>query len=218
MNQRIRDAVFEARTWLEKGCHSRVVEAQSDELARYSRLNAACDALGSFVGSRPEIDETLFTQLSECRAAVADVLASANLEAWIEEVDPGLYLAIPFFSRCSDKQPVWFVNRTQEEIIYIGRRLYAFATDDDGITDYSASSSAFADRIASASRLASGEKLKIDDYSMSFDGDFMGNHRIVIMQHNEQIEMRALVGKLGGHLWRGEGRGIHLLKSAPVKL
>lgn len=57
-----------------------------------------------------------------------------------------------------------------------------------------------------------------DKYSMSFAGDFMGNHRIVIIQHNEQIEIRALVGKLGGHLWREECRGIHLLKRrAPVK-
>jgi hypothetical protein len=49
------------------------------------------------VGSRPEVDENLFAQLSECRAGVADVLASATLEAWIEEIDPGLSLAIPFF-------------------------------------------------------------------------------------------------------------------------
>ena len=111
MNQKIRDAIFESRIWLEKGCHSRVVEVHGGELARYSRLNAACDALESFVGSRPEIDENLFAQLSECRAGVAGVLASANLEAWIEEVDPGLYLAIPLCSRCSDKQPVWLVNR-----------------------------------------------------------------------------------------------------------
>ena len=162
--------------------------------------------------SRPQVDENLFVLLSECRAGVSDVLASANLEAWLDEVEPGLYLATPFFSRCSDKQPTWLVNRTQEEIIYIGRRLYAFATDDNGVTDYSARSSAFADRIAGASRMAPGEKLKIDDYSMSFDGDYMGNHRIVVMQRNEQIEMMALVGKLDGHLWRDDGRGIHLLK------
>lgn len=110
MNQKIRDAVFESRTWLEKGCHSRVVEVHGGELARYSRLNAACDALESFVGSRPEVDENLYAQLSECRAGVADVLASATLEAWIEEIDPDLYLAIPFFSRRSDKQPVWLGN------------------------------------------------------------------------------------------------------------
>ena len=53
MNRKIQDIVFESRIWLEKGCHDRVTEIYGSELARYSRLDAACDALESFFGKPP---------------------------------------------------------------------------------------------------------------------------------------------------------------------
>jgi hypothetical protein len=116
-------------------------------------------------------------------------------------VGEGIYLAIPFFSRCSDLQPTWLVNRTQTDIIYIGRKLYVFASADDEIAEYAKQGSAFGDRIANASRIAPGSKLKIDDYSMSFDGDFAGTHRVVLLRGAEQVEMLASIGKLAGYLW-----------------
>lgn len=208
----IRKLVLESTTWFERDCHPVVIESQQEALARYGRLNAACDSLESFVGFRPVHDEDLFEQLSARRREIADALAVLNLDAHLADVGEGIYLAIPFFSRCSDLQPIWLVNRTQTDIVYMGRKLYAFASADDEIDEYAKQGSAFGDRIANASRIAPGSKLKIDDYSMSFDGDFVGTHRVVLLRGAEQVEMLASIGKLAGYLWDRDAHGIHLLK------
>jgi len=44
--------------------------------------------------------------------------------------------------------------------------------------------------------------LKIKDYSMRVDGDFVGIYRVMVMRYGKQIEMIASVGKLAGYLWR----------------
>ncbi len=56
---------------------------------------------------RPRIDDDAFNVLAMRRAQVADHIAHANLQAYEQEAPAGLYLAIPFLLRCSDKQPVW---------------------------------------------------------------------------------------------------------------
>lgn len=211
---RIRDLVMESTGQFEQDCHPAVVESHRETIARYARLNAACDSLESFLGSRPEHDRDTFEQLFARRREIADELAGLNLEAHLADVEEGIHLAIPFFSRCSDLQPVWLVNRSESDIVYIGRKLYAFASADDGIDEYAKRGSAFGDKIAGASRIAPGGKLRIDDYSMSFDGDFMGTHRVVLMRGAEQVEMYALISKLAGYLWDKENHGIHLLKDA----
>lgn len=208
----IQTLVLESTTRFEQDCHPTVIESQHEALARYGRLNAACDSLESFLGFRPAHDEDLFEQLAARRRGIADVLAGLNLDAHLADVGEGMYLAIPFFSRCSDLQPVWLVNRSQTDIVYVGRKLYAFASADDGIDEYATQASAFGDKIANSSRIAPGGKLKIDDYSMSFDGDFVGTHRVVLLRGHEQVEMLASIGKLAGYLWDRDAHGIHLLK------
>lgn len=101
------------------------------------------------------------------------------------------------------------------QIVYIGRKLYAFASDNDGISDYRTQASAFADGIAPISTVAPGSKLRIDEYSMSYDGDFVGVHRLVMMVGGDQIEMMVSIGKLAGYLWKEKKvPGFHLLKPA----
>ncbi len=75
----------------------------------------------SLLGARPRIGDDAFTLLSQRRAQIADLIAMANLDAYEQEVASGLYLAIPFFPRCSDKQPVWLVNRTAKPFTYLSR-------------------------------------------------------------------------------------------------
>jgi PHD/YefM family antitoxin component YafN of YafNO toxin-antitoxin module len=209
----ITKAVFDEVEWLLKDCHPTVAANKRGDVDRYARLNASCAALESFSGMRPRADDDVFDLISKRRAEVADVLAAANLEARIIDLADGIYLAIPFFSRCSDKQPVWLVNKSGGEVVYIGRKLYAFASDDDGISDYRTQSSAFADGIAPLASLAPGSKIKIDDYSMSYDGDFVGVQRLVLLIGGEQIEMITSVGKLAGYLWKDKKvPGFHLLK------
>ncbi|WP_236529553.1 hypothetical protein [Pseudomonas syringae] len=210
----IQNLVLESTNQFEQDCHPAVINSQQEAIARYCRLNAACDSLESFMGFRPVHDEDLFEQLSARRREIADVLAAFNLDAHLADVREGIYLAIPFFSRCSDLQPVWLVNLTLTDIVYIGRKLYAFASADDEIDEYAKQGSAFGDKIANASRIAPGNKVKIDDYSMSFDGDFVGTHRVVLLRGAEQVEMVASIGKLGGYLWDRDAHGIHLLEDA----
>lgn len=171
-----------------------------------------------FSAAAPLGDDDLFAELAARRAALADTLAAAALDARLAQVGEGLYLAVAYMTHCSDWQPLYLVNRTNQPIVYIGRRLYAFASAEDGITDYSTAASAFADGIAPVARLAPGERLAIDEYSMSFDGDFVGSHRVVILQDNEQVEMHASVGKLGGYLGRHETPGIHGLRRVKAKV
>ena len=128
----------------------------------------------------------------------------------------GLYLAIPFFPRCSDRQPVWLVNRTAKPITYISRSLYAYASTDDGVDEYQAAGSAFKDGIAVSAVIAPGNRLQVDDYSMSFDGDFVSNPRIVLTIDGERREWFVSVSKLGGYLWDKELHGFHALKDVTV--
>jgi len=213
MDNAIRTAVFAEVDWVLKDCHPSVAAKMRADIDRYARLNASCGALESFVGLRPRDDDDLFGLISKRRADVAAILAAANLEARIDDLGEGIYLAIPFFSRCSERQPVWLVDKSVAQIVYIGRKLYAFASDDDGVSDYRTRGGALTDGIAPVSTLSPGSKIEIDDYSMSFDGDFIGIHRLVLMIGGEQIEMMTSVGKLAGHLWKEEGMpGCHLLR------
>lgn len=212
IRQPIRDAVLSLTTRLVEECHPQVAQQHSAELVRYARLNCACDALESFHGLRPRADDDAFDVLSARRAQHADLIAAANLQAWELQAPPGLYLAIPYFSRCSDKQPVWLVNRSEQRITYLGRRLYAFASTDDGIDQYQRSGNAFADGIAGSAELAPGGRLQIEQYSMSFDGDFVSNRRVILLIDGERSEWLTSISKLGGYLWDEARRGLHRLE------
>nr|WP_245399644.1 hypothetical protein [Atopomonas sediminilitoris] len=193
-------------------CHPQVAQKHAEELARYARLTSACDALESFLGGRPSIDDDAFNVLTTRRAQVADLIAHANLKAYEQEAPAGLYLAIPFFSRCSDKQPVWLLNRTDQRVIYLQRLLHAYASTDDGIDEYQTAGNAFADGIAASSEVEPGQRLQIDDYSMSFDGDFVSNRRVILLVDDGRSEWVTSITKLGGHLWDEELHGLHALQ------
>lgn len=154
----------------------------------------------------------MFALLSQRRAQIADLIARANLDAYEQELPSGLYLAIPFFPRCSDKQPVWLVNRTAKPVTYLSRSLYAFASTDDCVDEYRAAGSAFKGGIAVSALIAPRERLQIDEYSMSFDGDFVSNRRIVLLIDGERREWFVSISKLGGYLWDEELHGFHALK------
>lgn len=154
LNQPISDEVTRRAQRLGKACHPVVAERQADELARYARLTSACDALESFIGIRSPADEDVFDLLAQRRGQIADVLAQANLEAFRQEAAPGIYLAIPYFAGCSDKQPVWLVNRTLRQITYIRPSWYAFVA---------------------YTIIEPNQKFRINEYSMSGDGRFVSN-------------------------------------------
>ena len=120
-------------------------------------------------------------------------------------------MAIPFFSRCSDKQPVWLLNRTGQSVTYLCRSLNAYASTDDGIDEYQAAGNAFADGIAASAVIEPGGRLRIDDCSMSFDGDFVSNRRIILLIDDARSEWFTSVSKLGGHLWDEALHGLHAL-------
>ena len=212
----IHDEVMSRASRLEGDCHPLVAERHADALARYARVTSACDALESFLGARPRMDDDVSALLSQRRALIADLIALANLDTYEQEVPAGLYLAIPFFPWCSDKQPVWLVNRTAKSITYLCRSLYAYASTDDGVDEYRAAGSAFKDGIAVSALIAPGERLQIDEYSMSFDGDFVSNRRIVLNIDGERREWFVSISKLGGYLWDEELHGFHALKDVTV--
>lgn len=214
----IRDTVINLTTGLADRCHPQVAERHSAELARYARLCCACDALESFLGMRPRVDDDAFALLSARRAEVADQLARANLLAWEQEAVEGLYLAIPYLTHCSDKQPVWLVNRTAQQVTYLGRKLYAFASTDEGVDEYQTSGNAFADGIAGSAVLAPGERLQIEDYSMSFDGDFVSNRRVILLIGSQRSEWLTSISRLGGYLWDEELHGLHRLTPVGVQV
>ena len=146
------------------------------------------------------------------RAQVADHIAHANLQAYEQEAPAGLYLAIPFLLRCSDKQPVWLLNRTEQRVTYLQRLLYAYASTDDGIDEYQTAGNAFADGIAASAEIEPGQRLQVNEYSMSFDDDFVSNRRIILMIDGERSEWVTSRTKLGGYLWDEELHGLHALK------
>lgn len=208
----IHDDVMDLASRLVDKCHPQVAQKHAEELARYARLTSACDALESFSGCRPRIDDDVFDLLARRRSHVADFIAHANLQAYEQEAPEGLYLAIPFFSRCSDKQPVWLLNRTGQRITYLRRLLYAFASTDDGIDEYQSAGNAFADGIAASSEVEPGQRLQIDDYSMSFDGDFVSNRRVILLINGVRSEWFTSISKLGGFLRHENLHGLHALK------
>ncbi|MCY1540682.1 hypothetical protein D9M68_763350 [compost metagenome] len=208
----IHDEVMGLASRLADKCHPQVAQKHAEELARYARLTSACDALESFLGCRPRMDDDAFDVLSARRSQVADLIAHANLQAYEQEAPEGLYLAIPFFSRCSDKQPVWLLNRTDQPVTYLRRQLYAYASTDDGIDEYQTAGNAFADGIAASSMIEPGGWLQIDDYSMSFDGDFVSNRRVILLIDGVRSEWFTSISKLGGYLWDEALHGLHALQ------
>ncbi|WP_257229323.1 hypothetical protein [Pseudomonas sp. BMW13] len=212
MRQSIRDEVMKLTSRLAQRCHQNVAEEHGALIARYARLDTACDAFNAFTGCRPVDDADVFDSLSQRRRGIADLLARANLDAFEQEKADGLFLAIPFFSWCSDKQPVLLVNRTNQAVTYIRRSLYAFASADDGIDEYRTVGSGFADGIAAGAVIQPGERLQIDDYSMSYDGDFVSNRRVVLIIEGKRAEWFVSVSKLAGFLWDEDLHGFHELK------
>lgn len=116
--------------------------------------------------------------------------------------------------RSDEGQIYRFHNRSNADLVYIGCKLYGFASAHDGIHDYAKNGSTFGDKIAGASRFAPGGKLKIDDYAMSFDGEFVGTHRVVLMRDCYHVEACASIGKLAWYLWDRKIHGIHRLIDA----
>ena len=212
MRQSIRDEVMKLTSRLAQRCHQRVVNEHGALIARYARLDTACATFDAFTGCRPPEDEDLFNSLAQRRRGIADLLAMANLVAFEQEKADGLFLAIPFFAWCSDKQPVFLVNRTSQAVTYIRRRLYAFASADDDIDEYRTTGSGFADGIAAGAVIRPGERLQIDDYSMSYDGDFVSNRRVVLIIEDELAEWFVSVSKLAGFLWDEGLQGFHELR------
>ena len=108
----IHDEVMSRTSRLTSDCHPLVAERQADALARYARVTSACDALESFLGARPRMDDDVFALLSQRRAQIAALIARANLDAYEQELPSGLYLAIPFFARCSASSPSgWLIGQ-----------------------------------------------------------------------------------------------------------
>lgn len=212
MRQSISDEVMKLTSRLAQRCHKSVAEEHAAHLARYARLDTACATFDAFTGCRPPEDDDVFDSLAQRRRGIADLLAMANLEAFEQEKADGLFLAIPYFCWCSDKQPVFLVNRTSQAVTYIRRRLYAFASADDGIDEYTAAGSAFEDGIAAGSVIQPGERLQVDSYSMSYDGDFISNRRVVLIIEGERAEWFVSVSKLAGFLWDEDLHGFHELK------
>lgn len=57
-----------------------------------------------------------------------------------------------------------------------------------------------------------GQKLQIDTYSMSWDGDFVSNRKVVLLIEGERGEWFASISKLAGYLWDEQLHGLHVLK------
>ena len=208
----IGDAVFDLAAYLTQGCHAQVAQQYAQELARYARLTTACEALESFSGYRPKDDEDAFRIMATRRTQIADLIAHANLQAYEQEAPAALYLAIPYFLRCTDKQPIWLLNRTEQRITYLRRDLNAYASSDEGIDHYQASGNAFADGIAASVLVEPGGKLQIDEYSMSFDGDFVSSRRVVLLIDGVRSEWFVSISKLAGYLWDEQLHGLHRLE------
>lgn len=209
MRNEIGKLVQDSASFSARSCHPIVRERHGELLQRFSRLDAACTALESFIGFRPRDDDDIFEQLASRRRETADALATLNLEAHIADAGDGLYIAIPFFTNCSDLQPMLLVNLTAGEVTYVGRRVHAHASDDDGIVSFQGDTSAFRDRMGAASIAAPGEQLQIGDYSMRVDGDFVSNYRLVLMIGGARVEAQVEVTKLAGFLWDRDCRGLH---------
>jgi len=64
---------------LASDCHPLVAERHVDALARYARVTSACDALESFLGARPRMDDDVFALLSQRRAQIADLIGGLTL-------------------------------------------------------------------------------------------------------------------------------------------
>lgn len=212
LHRPIHDEVMSRALRWANECHPKVAERHAGDLARYARLTSACDALESFSGIRPLKDDDAFDILAQRRTLIANLLALANLEAFEQETAAGIYLAIPYFDRCSDMQPVWLVNRTAQQLTYIRRSLYAYASTDDGVDEYNAAGSAFADGIAAAAVIEPGAKLQIDEYSMSWDGDFVSNRRVILLTEGVRGEWFTSISKLAGYLSDENLHGLHKLE------
>lgn len=99
-----------------------------------------------------------------------------------------------------------------EKFCCFRRSQYAYASTDDGVDEHRAAGSAFVDGIAAGSVIEPGQKLQIDTYSMSWDGDFVSNRRVVLLIEGERGEWFASISKLAGYLWDEQLHGLHLLK------
>lgn len=86
MRQSIRDEVMQLTSRLEQKCHTRVAEQYAGLLARFARLDTACNAFNAILGCRPADDADVFEMLSMRRRQIADVLAHANLDAYEQQL------------------------------------------------------------------------------------------------------------------------------------
>lgn len=212
MRRLVYEQVMGMTSRLVQACHPQVAEQHAALLARFARLDTACDAFNAFLGCRPADDADVFETLSLRRRQIADVLAHANLDAYEQGLTPGLYLAIPYFNWCSDKQPICLVNRTDAPCTYISRSCYAFASVDEGVDEYRTAGSAFTDGIAAGAVIQPGEKLEIDEYSMRVDGDFINVRRVILIVDGERAEYFVSISKLAGYLTCENLHGFHALK------
>ena len=215
-NRTIHTEVLGLATQLAQECHPHVAQQHAAALARYARLTSACDALESFIGMRPRDDDDAFALLAQRRTEIADQLAGANLQAYTQEAPAGLYLAIAHFSRCTDKQPIWLLNLSEQRITYLRRKMHAYASADDGIDQCQGSGNAFADGIAASCVIEPGGRLQIDEYALNFDGDFVSSHRITLLIAGVRSDWFCTISKLGGYLWDEKRHGLHLLERVKV--
>ena len=212
-------AVFNIKRWVLDQCHADVSASFAADIDRYSRLYTACDALETFAGFRPdddEDDEDLFAELVDRRRLLADRLAAANLDRYLDDAPAGLYLAIPYLDRCSDLQALWLVNKTSEPIDFLGR-------STSGVAVYESSLCCGDGELVLLPReperdddtqLEPGERIVIGEYSISFDGDFATTHRLTIATDGYAQEWVGVVPRLAGYLLQRSTHGIHPLQRA----
>jgi len=67
MRQSIRDEVMKLISGLAQRCHQSMADEHGALIARYARLDTACDAVNAFTGCRPAEDSDIFETLSQRR-------------------------------------------------------------------------------------------------------------------------------------------------------
>ncbi len=70
----------------------------------------------------------------------------------------------------------------------------------------------FANGIAAAAVIEPGAKLQIDEYSLSWDGDFVSNRRLILLTEGVRGEWFTSISKLAGYLSDENLHGLHKLE------